>query len=129
MRADGPWSGSTRETALPYNPAMRSPIMVLPLLFILVDGVACKDDEPTGGEFGDPCGGDTAMSCGEGLECYIGYCEEKCEQDSDCQPVEGYRHECDFGLCHIVCDQDTLDCPQTLTTPLTCGIDWCAGPS
>lgn len=112
---------------------MRTPTLLLPLFFLVADGLACKDDEPTGGEFGDPCGynpeDDKTTYCAEGLDCYIGYCEEKCEADSDCQPIDGYKHECDFNLCHIACDEKTLDCPQTLTTPLECGGVWCAASS
>ena len=130
MLADGLF-GSTRETALPYNDGMRSPIILLPLLFILADGAACKDDdEPTGGEFGDPCGGDTDMSCGEGLECSTGYCTEKCVEDGDCQPVDGYLQECGFGLCHIRCDEKTQSCPQSLGQPLECvQLPWCSSAS
>jgi len=121
---------STRETALPYHgDAMRSPTLLLPLFFLVADGLACKDDEPTGGEFGDPCGydpeDDSSKTCGEGLECYIGYCEEKCEADSDCQPVEGHQHVCDAGLCHILCGQTSEGCPQSLATPLKCVVSWC----
>ena len=109
---------------------MRTSTFLIPLLFILADGIACKDDAPKGAEFGEPCGGDEGTPCADGLECYIGYCEEKCVEDSDCQPVEGYRHECEAGgLCHIYCEESTLSCPQTLATPLECGIGWCAGAS
>ncbi|MBL9102743.1 MAG: hypothetical protein JNL82_17485 [Myxococcales bacterium] len=112
---------------------MRNPTILLPLLFILADGIACKDDEPTGGEFGEPCGydpdSDEQNVCAEGFGCY-GYCEEKCEDDSDCQPVDGYRHECEAdGLCHIYCAEGTSACPQSLATPLECGLDWCEGAS
>ena len=125
---------STRAIALRYPGDMRSSKFLLPLLIILVDGVRCKDEAPTGGEFGDPCGKgsgpmDAELSCGGGLECYIGYCEEKCSDDSDCQPVEDYRRECELGLCHIVCAEETLACPQNLGTPLKCGIAWCSGES
>ena len=125
---------STRETARPYNCAMRSPtIILLPLLFILAHGAACKDDEPTGGEFGDPCGYDAEKdenkTCGDGLECDTGYCEEKCEVDSDCQQVEGHKHICSSGLCRIPCGQTEGDCPQTLATPLECIITWCSAAS
>ena len=130
MQAEHAVTVSTRGTALLYPCEMRSPKLLLPLLFILADGVRCKDDAPAGGEFGDPCGKgsgpmDAELSCASGLECYIGYCEEKCTDDSDCQPVEGYRHECDLGLCHIYCDDATSMCPQTLATPLECVMLWC----
>ena len=119
---------STRGTALFYPSEMRSSKYLLPLLFILADGVRCKDDAPAGGEFGEPCGGDVETPCADGLECYIGYCEEKCTEDSDCQPVEGYRHECEpGGLCHIFCEGNNESCPQTLATPLECGLEWCGG--
>lgn len=124
---------STRESALPYKPAMRGSAIILPLLFILADGVACKDDEPNGGEFGDPCGYDPETGedrpCGDGLECFIGYCEETCESNDDCRPIEGYRHECDLGVCHIYCEGEMQICPQTLGTPLECVMLWCSGES
>jgi hypothetical protein len=69
---------STRGTALLYPSEMRSPTILLPLLFILADGVRCKDDAPAGGEFGEPCGGDVETPCADGLECSLGYCEEQC---------------------------------------------------
>ena len=47
---------STRGTALLYPSEMRSPTILLPLLFILADGVRCKDDAPAHSEFGEPCG-------------------------------------------------------------------------
>lgn len=111
---------------------MRTAIF-LPLLFILADGVACKDDEPKAGEFGEPCGYDPEVTedrpCGDGLECFIGYCEEKCETNSDCRPIDGYRHECDGSTCHILCDEETRECPQTLETPLECIMLWCESAS
>jgi hypothetical protein len=126
VRAE-PVLDSTRGPALPYPAGMHSSTILIPLLMILANDVRCKDDEPAGGEFGEPCG---ETPCAEGLKCYIGYCEEKCADDSDCQPVEGYRHECEAGgLCHIYCDESSLACPQTLATPLECGIGWCAGAS
>lgn len=133
MLADAAQIRSTRDTAPSYDDAMRTPTILLPLFLILADGIACKDDEPTGGEFGDPCGynpeDDEPKTCAEGFECYIGYCAEKCEADSDCQPVDGYRHECDIGVCHILCDENTQSCPQTLATPLECVMLWCSGAS
>ena len=128
MQAE-PAIDSTRGPALPYAAGMRSSTILIPLLFILADGVRCKDDAPAGGEFGAPCG-EIDTPCAEELKCYIGYCEEKCADDSDCQVVEGYRHECEAGgVCHIYCDETSLACPQTLATPLECGIGWCAGAS
>jgi hypothetical protein len=131
--ADAAQIRSTRDTAPSYDDAMRTPTILLPLLLILADGVACRDDEPTGGEFGDPCGynpaDDEPKTCAEGFGCF-GYCEEKCTDDSDCQPVDGYRHECENdGLCHIYCAEGSLACPQDLATPLECGIAWCEGAS
>lgn len=131
MRAD---QGSTRDTALAYDgDAMRTQTILLPILLpillLLADGVACKDDEPSGAEFGEPCGYDPETDktayCADGLDCYVGYCEEKCQDDSDCQPIEGYAHQCSGGLCHIVCDK-TMSCPQTLATSLECNMIWCA---
>ena len=128
MRAE-PALDSTRGPALPYPAGMRTSTVLLPLLFILANDVRCKDDDaPAGGEFGAPCG-EIDTPCADGLKCYIGYCEEKCMDDSDCQPVAGYRHECEAGLCHIYCDESSLACPQTLATPLECGVGWCAGAS
>lgn len=130
MLADAAQSRSTRETAPSYHCDMRSPTIILPLLFILADGLACKDDEPAGAEFGEPCGYDLAAEkttqCAEGLDCYVGYCEDKCEDDSDCRPVEGFLRECTDGLCNIVCDETDNSCPQTLDTALVCNIRWCA---
>ena len=116
---------STRGPALPYPPGMRTSTILIPLLLVLANDVACKDDAPKGGEFGDLCGGDVTNPCADGLKCYIGYCEEKCADDSDCQPIEGFRHECDGGLCHIYCDEAPYTCPQTLETPLKCVATWC----
>ena len=124
MLADAAQNRSTRETAPSYDDAMRTPTILLPLLLILADGVACKDDEPTGGEFGDPC---ADAPCASGLQCYTGYCEEVCEDDSDCQDVEGYSHQCVSGVCHILCDEKSRSCPLTLATPLECGYSWCSG--
>ena len=109
---------------------MRSSTILIPLLFILADGVRCKDDAPARSEFGEPCGDGSGpmgaeLSCADGLKCYIGYCEETCMDDSDCQPVEGYRHECDLELCHIFCDDVSKACPDTLETPLECIMLWC----
>ena len=118
---------STRGTALLYPSEMRSPTILLPLLFILADGVRCKDDAPAGGEFGEPCGGDVETPCADGLECSLGYCEEQCTQNSDCQPIADYQHECGAdGVCHIYCE---TACPQTLATPLECVQFACEGAS
>lgn len=127
MRAD---LDSTRETALPYHgDAMRTPTLFLPLFFLVADGLACKDDEPTGGEFGDPCGyepeDDEETPCAESLECDTGYCEEECQSDADCQMVPGYERMCYAGLCHFPCKTNE-ECPQTLATPLECITEWCS---
>ena len=124
MRAE-PALDSTRAPARPYSAGMRSSTILIPLLFILADGVRCKDDAPAGGEFGEPCGGDITTPCADGLKCYIGYCEEKCIEVSDCQLVDGSERECSGGLCHIICDETTTPCPQTLETPLECNFRWC----
>jgi len=128
-----PATGSTRGLALAYPTAMRSSIFMLPLLLLATSN--CKDEAPSGGDFGTPCGkgsgtADAELTCGSGLGCYIGYCEEQCTDDSDCQPVDGFRHECeDDGLCHIYCEEATLACPQSLGTSLMCGVIWCSGES
>lgn len=127
MRAD---QDSTRDTALAYDgDAMRTQTILLPILLLLADSIACKDDEPTGAEFGEPCGynpeTDKTAYCADGLDCYVGYCEEKCQDDSDCQPVDGWQHECSGGICHIICDEVAMPCPQTLATPLECQFEWC----
>jgi hypothetical protein len=129
VRADGAWSGSTRETAPSYHVGMRSPIILLPLLFILADGVACKDDEPTGAEFGEPCGYDLetekTMNCVEDLECDIGSCKEKCDNNGDCRLIEGYNHTCSAGVCQIRCNETTKECPQDFAIPFECVLDAC----
>lgn len=121
--------GSTRETALPYNDGMRSPIILLPLLFILADGAACKDDEPALAEFGDPCGQDDAaedLPCGDGLECSLGYCEDTCSRDEDCRSIPGVMHICDGEVCKIHCDKESV-CPQNLAaSPLQCVFEACS---
>jgi len=124
VRADH-GADSTRGPALPYPAGMRSSTILIPLLFTLAAGVACKDDAPKGAEFGEPCGGDDGTPCADGLECYIGYCEEQCDDDIDCQQIEGFRHECDAKVCHIYCDEAPYMCPQTLATPLKCITAWC----
>ena len=114
------WTGGTAQG---YRPCMYKPTLLIPLMFILVDGVRCKDDEPTGPQFGEACGDE---ECAEGLECSTGYCAELCEFASDCRPIEGYIHECRAqGVCRIVCEETTLACPQTLGTPMKCGVGVC----
>lgn len=120
-----PIPASTRGLALAYPTAMRSPLFVLPLLLTLTSPLACKEEEATGAEFGEPCGGDAGISCSVGLECYIGYCEEQCDSDIDCRTIDGFQHKCDAGLCHIYCDEAPYMCPQTLATPLECVTTWC----
>ncbi len=124
MRAE-PVLDSTRGPALPYPAGMRSTTILIPLLMILANDVRCKDDEPAGGEFGEACGGEIKAPCQDGLKCLIGYCEEECMDDSDCQPVEGNQRECHDALCRIVCDDAAMPCPQTLATPLECNLGWC----
>jgi len=124
VRAE-PVLDSTRGPALPYPSGMRSSTILIPLLMILANDVRCKDDEPAGGEFGEPCGGDVTNPCADGLKCYIGYCEEECTENRDCQAVEGSERECYGGLCHILCDEVKTPCPQTLKTPLECSVRWC----
>ena len=126
MRVD---QASTRVTALAYDAdAMRARTLFLPFL-LLLDGVACKDDEPTGNEFGEPCGydleTDEEMTCADGLACNIGYCDQTCNQASDCEPVAGYERDCSANVCRIVCESQTRTCPQSLGTPLTCTQIWC----
>ena len=121
---------STRGPALPYPAGMRTSTILIPLLMILANDIRCKDDEPAGGEFGEPCGGDIATPCADGLACKTGYCEEECVNNSDCQAIEGYRHQCEAGgVCRIYCDDETLSCPDTLATPLQCSMIWCESAS
>ncbi len=124
MRAE-PVLDSTRGPALPYPGGMRSSTILIPLLMILANDVACKDDAPKGAEFGEPCGGEMGTPCAEGLKCLIGYCEDKCVEVSDCQPVEGNQRECYGEICRIICDDKTMPCPQDLATPLECSFGWC----
>lgn len=131
MLAEAAQIRSTRETAPSYaDAAMRNPTILLPLLFILADGIACKDDEPTGAEFGEPCGydpeTDKTIACAESLDCYVGYCEDKCDDVNDCRSVDGFMRECTDGLCNIVCNEADKSCPQTLDAALVCNIRWCA---
>ena len=128
MPAERGRPGSTRETAPPYNHGMRSPILLLPLLFILADGAACKDDEPTGADFGEACGQDDAaeeLPCGDDLMCELGYCEEVCEKDEDCRSYPDAKRVCFNGACNFVCNTDWT-CPDTLPVgPLQCMFEAC----
>ncbi len=134
MRADcrvteridrGRWTGGTAQG---YRTCMFKPTFLLPFIFLLGVGVGCKDDEPSGVEFGEACGDE--VKCAEGLRCETGYCAETCESDSDCQGIEGFRHECfPNGLCRIWCEETTLACPSTLGTPMKCGVGFCEGAS
>jgi hypothetical protein len=63
VRAE-PVLDSTRGPALPYPAGMRSSTILIPLLFILANDVRCKDDEPAGSEFGEPCGGEADPCAG-----------------------------------------------------------------
>jgi hypothetical protein len=116
---------STRETAPSYADAMRNPTILLPLLFILADGVACKDDEPTGAEFGEPCGGTRRWikPCADGLECFIGYCEETMRRRSVIANLSKATHECVAGVCHIYCDEAAKSARRLSSTPLECVHD------
>jgi len=117
----GRWTGGTAQG---YRTCMFKPTSLLPLMFLL--GVGCKEDEPTA-EFGEPCGRDESEpDCADDdLQCE-GYCAPLCQQDSDCPTIEGFRHEClTLGVCRIFCDEITLSCPQTLGTPMKCGVGVC----
>jgi len=107
---------------------MRPTIVLLPLLLILVDGVACKDDESPTAAFGEPCGQDDPgedLPCGDGLTCDNLYCEEVCESDADCRAISGAMHVCDAGTCKIFCDADNA-CPTSLPVgPLQCVFETC----
>ena len=110
-------------TAQGYRTCMYKPTLLIPLMFILVDGGGCKDDEPIGAQFGEACGEDPL--CADGLECAMGYCASMCASNDDCEPLPGYLHECRTGVCWIVCNEKTLECPTTLDVPLTCQLGWC----
>ena len=114
------WTGGTAQR---YGTYMFKPTLLIPLMFILSAG--CKDDELTA-KFGEPCGRDESEpDCADDLQCE-GYCAPLCNQDSDCPTIEGYRHEClTLGVCYIFCDEVTLSCPQTLGTPMKCGVGLC----
>ena len=128
MRAD-----LERAEALGYPPGMRTQTLILPAILFTFASVQCKDETPENlpGEFGEPCvvgeADDTPDGCAGGLTCYKGYCEEYCD-NSPCQPVEGWQHECVVGVCQILCDENDA-CPQTLGTPMECGVilgaHWC----
>jgi hypothetical protein len=128
-------ASSTGGTALDYSAPMRSKTIIVPvLLLLLADNIGCREETPanTPGEFGDPCipgaNDDTPDGCVAGAECYVGYCEEKCVEDTDCQMVTDWDHVCVAGLCHLLCD-DNKGCPETLDASLTCGVigtsRWC----
>ena len=117
----GRWTGGTAQG---YRSCMFKPTFLLPLMFLLGAVIGCKDDEPTA-KFGEPCGRDESEpDCADDLQCE-GYCAPLCEQDSDCPTIEDYRHECVLGQCFVACDEVTRSCPQTLGTPLKCGIGLC----
>ena len=128
-------AGSTGGSALDYAPGMfRNSAIVPALLVLLTYSPGCKEDVPPAnepGEFSEPCIegalADTPDGCVDGLECFQGYCEETCVEDTDCQPVDGWTHRCVVGKCQIFCD-DNGACPQTLATPMECWINdmWCA---
>lgn len=127
-------AGSTGGSALVYPAPMNARDIIIPALLLLVtDSTGCKDETPvnTPGEFGDPCvegaGAGTPDGCVEALTCWKGYCEETCVDNDDCQPVDGWTHECVAGQCQIYCGADSA-CPQTLATPMECWINgmWCA---
>ena len=124
MRAEGAPSGSTRGPARPYHADMRTSTILIPFLFTLAAGVACKDDVPAGADFGEPCGDDP---CADGMKCSLGYCEQECMSNSDCQTIPGFRHECHVptSTCHILCSEGTLVCPTTLPVAMKCGLTWC----
>jgi len=120
------WTGGTAQG---YGTCMYKPTLLIPLMFILVDGVRCKDDEPTGAQFGEACK-DEPPPCADDLQCDNGYCAQVCADNSDCEPIAGFRHEChNTGACWITCDEKTLECPQSLGVPLTCVLGWCANAS
>jgi len=114
------WTGGTAQG---YRPCMYKPTLLIPLMFILVDGVRCKDDEPTGAQFGEACGD---VECAEGLKCASGFCSQLCDDDTKCEPIDGFSHECfPDGLCRIRCEAKTLACPSNLDTPMKCGVGFC----
>lgn len=106
---------------------MRSAALIHFTLMLLVvahfgcTGTETPENKP--GEFGDPCipgaNQDTPDGCVVGTECYKGYCEETCVDNTGCQPVEGWDHVCVAGLCQLLCSA-TGECPQSLGTALMC---------
>jgi hypothetical protein len=109
----------------------RNTAVVPALLVLLTYSPGCKEEPPANepGEFCEPCVegalADTPDGCADGLECYKGYCEETCVEDTDCRPIEGWTHECVVGQCQILCGADA-SCPQTLGTSMECGaLMWC----
>ena len=116
------WTG---ETAQGYGACMLKPTLLIPLMFLLGSGIGCKDDESTGAQFGEACK-DDPPPCADELQCDTGYCAQSCEDDGDCQPIEGFLHECrSGGVCWILCDEKTLACPQSLGVPMKCGLGVC----
>lgn len=118
MLAERRPAGSTGGTALVYPAGMNARDIIIPAIFLLATG--CKEDDRSA--FGERC---APAVCDEGLVCYAGYCEEECVENTDCQPIEGWKHECHAGQCQIACDAQGA-CPQTLATPLECITEWCA---
>ncbi len=119
MRAD-----MVRAEALGYHACMRTQDLIVPALLFTFASVQCTDETPDQpGEFGDACILAEADQCADGLECLLGYCEETCSTNDDCQLVKGWRHECVAGECHIYCEDGA--CPQTLGTPMECGVNFC----
>ena len=122
---------STGGAALAYLPDMRNATLFTPtILLALIVAPGCKDETPANepGEFGEPClvgePNGTPDGCVAG-QCYLGYCEENCTAQEECQPIEGWERACGVDLCHIVCDANK-GCPQNLGAALVCGADnWC----
>lgn len=127
MRAERRPVGSTGGTALVYPAPMNARSLIIPALLLLIDSVGCKDETlaNTPGEFGDPCipgaEQDSPNGCVAGTKCHVGFCQEECAEDSDCQVISGWTHVCVTGLCQILCD-DEKGCPESLGTPMTCEV-------
>lgn len=130
-------AGSTGGIALDTLSSMRTATTIITaLLLLLAASVGCKEEAPANnpGEFGDPCVDGASVGtpdgCVDGLTCWKGYCEEPCVDNDDCQPVDGWKHECVAGQCQIYCDANSA-CPQTLAAPMECWINgmWCAAKS
>lgn len=102
--------------------------LIIALLLLVTVHLGCGEEARgnTPGEFGSPCleraGTGTSDGCIEGLKCWKGYCEEICVVSDDCQPVDGWTHECVSGQCRIYCDAES-SCPQLLDTPMECRLD------